>query len=927
MPNKNVHRQTLLVRLASHPDIARGRLPSAFHLLTDSLVEALELDRATVWQLALEENLLTCLDVCARSAPGGPAPGGSAPSRTAAGEQAGDEQARGGQTCGAVRDLSGCPDLIAAFISQRAVEWSGGLLPGPGLPGPAAGGPTPGSSWAALDPTQPPRAALLIPLRLAGRVEGILALEMLSRPRRWSKDDAAFACQAADLAAQCLLNAELRVRDQHLTMLSGALRELANEYRLANVLAKIVDHAMRLAEGHAAQLFLCDPDRQDLRCVTSCGQTACAGQTLKFGEDAAGIVAETGRALIVDDYAQWERRTPFFEAAGAATLIAIPILVRRQVTAVLQVSRRAPAEPFSPALTERLALAAQPAAVAIDHARLLEKTADYQDLHRTLNQITSTAAFAPELADILETVLSYLLHALQGSALGAAQGTAQGAARGTLRGAPSSALRGALRIHAESSHRGLPAAAPEALFCLLQAANPPLFTTLTLPALPGHALIAAQASLAADLEALLGPLGVQSALIVPIFDSENDRPAEPAAGFCLVAAPSAHTWTREEISLVEIAARQAGLAGSRLLAQESAAQQQNLLVRLKTNSETLNRLFTFDDAVTAIGRGTLALLNPDRAALYLRSPDGTIQCAWNYGLPREHILRLQAQAALASQLFLGGPRPTVVPDLANTAPDAPLRLFFAGDDARALGLWPLIYESQTVGCLACFSKQPRAWTPAEVMAMQTFSGEAALTLQNAWLFEQVDSGYKEIALALAAAAEAREARAPQYVDRLTAWVESIGRQFDLGEDELADLRWAARLRDIGKTSVPAGLLEKPGPLTPDELQVLHRYPRRSGELVQVLPNFHNVSAILRSCREHFDGQGYPDGLKGSQIPLGGRILAVADSFGAMIDARPYRKALSFTEAVGELLRQRGRQFDPLVVDRFLLSQQVEVTAA
>ncbi len=285
---------------------------------------------------------------------------------------------------------------------------------------------------------------------------------------------------------------------------------------------------------------------------------------------------------------------------------------------------------------------------------------------------------------------------------------------------------------------------------------------------------------------------------------------------------------------------------------------------------------------------------------------------------------MQTHSALASQVLLGGHHPALIPDLAVSAPDSPFRLLFH-DDARAIGLWPLIYDSQVVGCLGCFSQQPRAWTPAEVAAMQTFSGEAALTLQNAWLFDQVDSGYKEIALALAAAAEAREARTPQYVDRLTAWVESIGRQFDLGEDELADLRWAARLRDIGKTSVPAGLLEKPGPLTPDELQVLHRYPRRSGELVQVLPNFHNVSAILRSCREHFDGQGYPDGLKGSQIPLGGRILAVADSFGAMIDARPYRKALSFTEAVGELLRQRGRQFDPLVVDRFLLSQQVEVT--
>jgi diguanylate cyclase (GGDEF)-like protein len=128
------------------------------------------------------------------------------------------------------------------------------------------------------------------------------------------------------------------------------------------------------------------------------------------------------------------------------------------------------------------------------------------------------------------------------------------------------------------------------------------------------------------------------------------------------------------------------------------------------------------------------------------------------------------------------------------------------------------------------------------------------------------------------------------------------------------VRQAAELHDVGKVAIPDAILGKPGPLTEEEWAFVRRHPAIGERIVLAAPALARVGALVRASHERWDGRGYPDGLEGEAIPLGARIVAVADAFAAMTAGRPYRAARRPPEALGELRRQAGAQFDPAVVE-------------
>jgi HD-GYP domain-containing protein (c-di-GMP phosphodiesterase class II) len=140
---------------------------------------------------------------------------------------------------------------------------------------------------------------------------------------------------------------------------------------------------------------------------------------------------------------------------------------------------------------------------------------------------------------------------------------------------------------------------------------------------------------------------------------------------------------------------------------------------------------------------------------------------------------------------------------------------------------------------------------------------------------------------------------------------AIGKALYLPQRKLAMLVFAAAVHDIGKIAVPSRVLAKPGPLEPWERLAVQRHPAEGQRLLEPHVSSPELLAIVRSHHERWDGEGYPDGLAGEQIPLGARVVAVADAFTAMVEPRPYRKPLSGDLARTELLDQAGRQFDPI----------------
>ena len=141
--------------------------------------------------------------------------------------------------------------------------------------------------------------------------------------------------------------------------------------------------------------------------------------------------------------------------------------------------------------------------------------------------------------------------------------------------------------------------------------------------------------------------------------------------------------------------------------------------------------------------------------------------------------------------------------------------------------------------------------------------------------------------------------------------------------KMIELESAALLHDVGKIAVPDSILMKPGPLTAAEFELCKRHTAAGAQIVGAIPSMRGVARIIRHHHERWDGTGYPDGLKGDDIPLGARLFAIADTLDALISDRCYRPATSFDNAREEIVRCRGSQFDPAAVNAFLSTQEGE----
>jgi diguanylate cyclase (GGDEF)-like protein len=160
----------------------------------------------------------------------------------------------------------------------------------------------------------------------------------------------------------------------------------------------------------------------------------------------------------------------------------------------------------------------------------------------------------------------------------------------------------------------------------------------------------------------------------------------------------------------------------------------------------------------------------------------------------------------------------------------------------------------------------------------------------------------------------RDERLQGHLSGLVELVEKVGAELDLSPTDLKDLTLAAELHGVGKLAIPDSILRKPGPLTEEDWQFVRRHPLIGERILSSAPALAQVAKIVRSTHERLDGQGYPDGLSGNEIPLAARIISACAAFLQMTTTQPYRPARTVDEALDELRRCAGTQFDPVVVD-------------
>lgn len=177
-----------------------------------------------------------------------------------------------------------------------------------------------------------------------------------------------------------------------------------------------------------------------------------------------------------------------------------------------------------------------------------------------------------------------------------------------------------------------------------------------------------------------------------------------------------------------------------------------------------------------------------------------------------------------------------------------------------------------------------------------------------------ERGSRDLLARLACVAEYRDGHSCDHPARVGRLTTRIARQLGLPEREARALGEAARLHDLGKVSLPDSLLVKPGPLSPAERREMQRHTRAGAEILAGNPALQTAHDIALYHHEHWNGQGYPQGLRGETIPLPARVVAVADAFDSLLSARPFRAPWTREQALAEIRRQSGEQFDPRVVE-------------
>jgi HD-GYP domain-containing protein (c-di-GMP phosphodiesterase class II) len=178
------------------------------------------------------------------------------------------------------------------------------------------------------------------------------------------------------------------------------------------------------------------------------------------------------------------------------------------------------------------------------------------------------------------------------------------------------------------------------------------------------------------------------------------------------------------------------------------------------------------------------------------------------------------------------------------------------------------------------------------------------------------SASRQLTDVLLAVLSEQDADIDAHVGHVAVLAVLVAQVLDLPDHEVQRIGLAAKLHDIGKTPIPASILNKPGPLNEDEWTFVHRHTLVGERIVLAAPALAHTAPLIRSEHERIDGSGYPDGLRGEQIPIGSRIIAVCDAYDAMTSSRAYREAMPHDVAVAELTRCAGSQFDPDVVRAF-----------
>lgn len=388
----------------------------------------------------------------------------------------------------------------------------------------------------------------------------------------------------------------------------------------------------------------------------------------------------------------------------------------------------------------------------------------------------------------------------------------------------------------------------------------------------------------------------------------------------LLRPPSAPPFHPQDAELLTTVGHQLGMVMENARLYSEASKQVGQFSTLMELSAILNSTLQFSEVLRRTVEAATRLMECEVGSLLLLNEDGdelVFEVALGERGREVKDVRLKVGEGIAGWVVKTG-KPAVVNSVERDARflrRVDVRTHFTTQNMICV---PLKSRNRIIGVLQAINRlSARPFTVEDQRLFESLARQVGIAIENSRLYEEVKTTFFGTVATLAEAIEKRDPYTGGHVRRVVEVSLILGEELGLSVEEMETIHLSAILHDVGKIGIRDGVLQKHGPLSPEEMAHIREHPEIGAEILAHIKQLEAVIPAVRYHQERCDGLGYPEGLKGEEIPLASRVIAVADTFDAITTDRPYRPRLSDEAAANEIERGAGTQFDLDVVEAFL----------
>jgi PAS domain S-box-containing protein len=740
------------------------------------------------------------------------------------------------------------------------------------------------------------------PLILRGKTIGAMNAWRLRANGLFSKSELNFLVSIAHQASIAIESGRLfeeTIRHaQEAAAIAKVGRDISSTLKLDIVLERIATYAKELLKAESSAVYLTEKNSSQLRAIAAIGVDAdeIKNDPLQLGAGILGNIALQKAGEIVNDTNSDPRAITIkgTETNPSEHIMGVPVLLQDQLTGLLVVWRNGAGEDYKPTELGFLSSLAQQVGIAIENARLFRAEQQGRQEAENLREATAIVATTLDQGHAIELILDQLARVLKYDSA-----AIQLLRDGYLeivggRGWPSESAVLGLRFP-------IPGNNPNTI--VIQERRPLILdkTTDTFKSFLEEPHRHIRSWLGVPLIAhgeVIGMLSVDS-VEDGYFNDEHMRIATAYANQAAIAIDNAHLHEKSENQVRRLTA----------LRDVDTAIASSLDLRV-----TLNVLM--DNAASQLRADAMSILiyNPN-----LQTLETVATLGFQNSLARRQF---RIGEGLAGKIIITR-HPLHVQELGQI--DEYSRISWLADEKFVTYMgYPLLGKGQVKGVLEVFFRA--SFTPDNdwLEFIQALAGQAAIAIDSSQLFENLQRSNQELSLAYdttlegwGKALELRDKETQGHTKRVADLTIRLARRMNINDSEITHIRRGALLHDIGKMGVPDQILRKTGPLDESEWEQMRKHPQYAYDLLYPIAYLRPVLDIPLYHHEHWDGNGYPRGLKGEEIPLAARIFSVVDVWDALLSDRSYRKTWSRTQTIEYIKKETGTRFDPKIANIFL----------